>query len=64
MENEILFKYEIRSCGDREYAVYLNPKYHHKDTYGMNNGDAIPEFSGKIEEVNAWISLKDKGYKF
>lgn len=45
-------KYEIRIWQDNEYAVY--------DENNMNE----PLFIGSLEEVNAWISLKEKGYNF
>lgn len=44
-------KYEIRFWQDNEYAVY------EKDTY---DGNYL--FKGTLEEVNAWLSLKEKGF--
>ena len=45
-------KYEVSHWQDNEYAVYK------KDEDGLQ--DIV--FRGTIEEVNAWISLKEKGY--
>lgn len=43
-------EYEIRLWQDNVYAVY--PKDNPTDY----------EFKGSLEEVNAWISLKEKGF--
>lgn len=45
-------KYEIRFWQDNEYAVYYK---------GVIEGDYL--FKGTLEEVNAWISLKEKGFE-
>lgn len=45
-------KYEIRIWQDNEYAVYEK-----NDSYG----DYV--FKGTLEEVNAWLSLKEKGFE-
>jgi hypothetical protein len=44
-------KYEIRFWMDNEWAVYEKGKY--DDNY---------LFKGSLEEVNAWLSLKEKGF--
>lgn len=49
-------KYEIRHWQDNEYTVY------EKDSYGIISNHYA--FRGTLEEVNAWISLKEKGYDF
>lgn len=46
-------KYEIHHLKDNEYVVY------EKDD---QEGDTL--FSGTLEQVNAWISLKEKGFSF
>ena len=46
-------KYIIRLWQDNIYAVYSK-----EDQYG----DYL--FKGTLEEVNAWISLKEKGFDF
>lgn len=43
-------KYEIKHWQDDQYAVYTMGEYN----------DYL--FKGTLEEVNAWISLKEKGY--
>ena len=43
-------KYEIRAWCDNEYAVY------EKGSHGQHL------FIGTIEQVNAFISLKEKGF--
>lgn len=45
-------KYEIRFCQDNELAVYLKGDY---------EGDYV--FKGSLEEVNAWLGLKEKGFE-
>lgn len=45
-------KYEIRYWQDNEWAIFL------KGEYGN------PLFIGSVEEVNAWLSLKEKGFDF
>lgn len=45
-------KYEIRFWQDNQYAIY------YKDNL---EGDYI--FRGTLEEVNAWLSLKEKGFE-
>lgn len=45
-------KYEITLWQDDEYAVYKEGAY---EEY---------LFKGTLEEINAWISLKEKGYNF
>jgi hypothetical protein len=46
-------KYVIRFWQDDEYVVYR------EDNIG---GEYL--FKGTLEEVNAWVSLKEKGYDF
>ena len=48
-------KYIIRKHDDREYAVYLQTEH---------DIDLARVFIGSLEEVNAWISLKEKGFDF
>lgn len=43
-------KYDIRFEMDNEYGVY------EKDSQGS------PLFIGSLEEVNAWLSLREKGF--
>ena len=43
-------KYDIRFYQDNQYQIY------NKDTYE----NAL--FTGTIEEVNAWLSLQEKGF--
>ena len=45
-------KYEIRHWQDTNYAVYLTGEYE----------DYL--YRGSIEEVSAWITLKEKGFNF
>lgn len=44
-------KYDIRFWQDEEYAVYP------KDDY-----EASYVFKGTLEEINAWMSLQEKGF--
>jgi len=44
-------KYEIRFWQDSEWAVYEKGSY----------GDYV--FKGTLEEVNAWLSLREKGFE-
>lgn len=44
-------KYQIRMWQDNIYAIYEND-----NPYGEYF------FKGTIEEVNAWLSLKEKGF--
>lgn len=46
-------KYAIRMYQDNEYAVYDKDK---------DLGFYEYEFKGSLEEVNAWISLREKGF--
>ncbi len=49
--------YEVKWLKDSEYVVY----------YWNPEGDyfnATPLFTGTITEVEAWVSLKTKGYNF
>ena len=43
-------KYDIRFWQDNQWAVYPKGEY----------GDYL--FRGNLEEVNAWLSLKEKGF--
>jgi len=51
MEN----KYEIVWMMDNQYAVYIRGAYEKGHQY---------IFSGTLVDVNAWISLREKGYEF
>ncbi len=42
-------KYDIRFWQDAEYAIYKKGENQHI-------------FIGTLEEVNAWLSLKEKGF--
>lgn len=44
-------KYDIIPREDNEWVVYQKDKF---------EGDYL--FKGTLEEVNAWISLKEKGF--
>ena len=48
-------KYEIGFWQDNIYAVYLKSDY-------LKGDRAEAVFRGTIEEVNAWLSLKEKGF--
>lgn len=45
-------KYKIQLIMDSQYGVYLS-----EDDYNENC-----LFSGSLSQVNAWLSLKEKGY--
>lgn len=44
-------EYDIRIWQDHTYAIYEKGKWHNY------------LFKGTIEQVNAWLSLKEKGFE-
>jgi hypothetical protein len=46
-------KYEIYHFQDNEYAIYFK---------GDIERGRLYQYRGNLEEINAWMSLKEKGF--